>query len=86
MPTICRFRGLVIRMHYDDHGPPHFHVHRGRRGCVVDVLRLRVIRGTLSPADARDVLRWAALRQRALLRSWRRAGAHLPLLPIAPLA
>jgi len=25
MPELCRFYGIVIRMYYDDHLPPHFH-------------------------------------------------------------
>jgi hypothetical protein len=25
MPKISRFYGIVIRMFYDDHNPPHFH-------------------------------------------------------------
>lgn len=25
MPEISRFFGLIIRMYFDDHGPPHFH-------------------------------------------------------------
>ena len=25
MPTICEFFGILIRMYYNDHLPPHFH-------------------------------------------------------------
>ncbi|MGD8717152.1 MAG: DUF4160 domain-containing protein [Desulfobacterales bacterium] len=25
MPEICRFYGIVIKMFFDDHNPPHFH-------------------------------------------------------------
>jgi hypothetical protein len=25
MPEICRFYGIVIKMFYDEHNPPHFH-------------------------------------------------------------
>ncbi|MGZ8533283.1 MAG: DUF4160 domain-containing protein [Candidatus Binatia bacterium] len=25
MPTICVFFGIIIRMFYRDHNPPHFH-------------------------------------------------------------
>ena len=27
MPTISAFFGIVIRMYYDDHAPPHFLAH-----------------------------------------------------------
>ncbi len=26
MPEVSRFYGIIIRMFYDDHNPPHFHV------------------------------------------------------------
>lgn len=29
MPTISMFYGIVIRMYYDDHNPPHFHAFYG---------------------------------------------------------
>ena len=25
MPEICRFFGIIIRMFYDEHNPPHLH-------------------------------------------------------------
>jgi hypothetical protein len=25
MPEVSRFFGIVIRMYFDDHNPPHFH-------------------------------------------------------------
>ena len=29
MPTISMFYGIIIRMYYDDHNPPHFHAFFG---------------------------------------------------------
>ena len=29
MPTISSFHGMMIRMYWDDHAPPHFHVDQG---------------------------------------------------------
>jgi len=29
MPEICRFLGIVIAMHYNEHYPPHFHARYG---------------------------------------------------------
>ena len=25
MPEICRFYGIIIKMYFADHAPPHFH-------------------------------------------------------------
>jgi len=31
MPEISRFYGIVIKMFYNDHAPPHFHAEHGGR-------------------------------------------------------
>ncbi len=48
MPELSRFYGIVIRMYYDDHGPPHFHAYYGDMEVVVDVRTLAVLAGKLS--------------------------------------
>ena len=32
IPVISYFFGIYIRMYFDDHAPPHFHVEPGRVG------------------------------------------------------
>ena len=35
MPEISRFFGIVVRMYYDDHDPPHIHVeYQGRKAKI----------------------------------------------------
>lgn len=34
MPTISMFYGIVIRMYYDDHNPPHFHAFFGEYEAI----------------------------------------------------
>lgn len=29
MPTVCIFYGIIIRMFFDEHVPPHFHAEYG---------------------------------------------------------
>lgn len=53
MPEICRFYGIVIRMFYDDHSPPHFHAEYGGRRAEVSIDTLRVMKGRLTPRAAR---------------------------------
>jgi hypothetical protein len=36
MPTICVFFGIVIRMYYDEHIPPHFHAYYGESSAVIE--------------------------------------------------
>jgi hypothetical protein len=45
MPEVCRFYGIIIRMYYDDHNPPHFHAHYGPHHATVAIGTLAVIAG-----------------------------------------
>ncbi len=36
MPEICRFFGIVIRMYFGDHSPPHFHLEYREYRAVID--------------------------------------------------
>jgi hypothetical protein len=47
MPTISSFYGLLIRMYYDEHGPPHFHVEYQDYSASIDLNSLEVCVGHL---------------------------------------
>jgi hypothetical protein len=32
MPEVSRFYGIVVKIFYDDHNPPHFHAEYGEHG------------------------------------------------------
>ena len=49
MPEICRFYGIVIRMYFDDHSPPHFHAVYGGAEAVIEIDSLAVLSGHLPP-------------------------------------
>lgn len=85
MPEICRFFGLVIALFYDDHAPPHFHVRYGAQKATIDIEKLIVLDGRLSPRALGLVVEWAALHQFELRSNWARARRHEPLDQIAPL-
>ena len=69
MPEICRFYGIVIKMFFDDHLPPHFHVEYGRFEALIEIDTLAVIAGKLPPRALGLVMEWAALHQKELLLS-----------------
>lgn len=61
MPEICRFYGIVIKMFFDNHNPPHFHAEYGSEEVVLDINNLAIIAGELSPRALGLVAEWAAL-------------------------
>lgn len=84
MPEISRFYGIVIRMYYSVHAPPHFHAEYGENELVVGVDPIEILAGAASARVRSMALEWAALHQRELLESWRRCRNAEPPLKIAP--
>ena len=85
MPELCRFSGIVISMHYNDHAPPHFHARYGAERATVAIHGLGVLDGRLPPRVLGFVVEWGAQHRDELLADWARAARQLPLVPIAPL-
>ncbi len=85
MPTISEFFGILIRMYYDDHNPPHFHVFYGEYEAQVSIDTLEVIKGKLPKRALALVLEWAAEHRNELREDWRLAELHQPLDKIEPL-
>ncbi len=60
MPTISVFFGILIRMFYDDHNPPHFHAYYNEFHAIIDMENLEIMDGSLPsralnpPAPAPD--------------------------------
>jgi hypothetical protein len=46
MPTLSIFFGIVIRMYYDDHPPPHFHAIYGEHEAKIGIETLELIDGS----------------------------------------
>ncbi len=85
MPEISRFYGIVIKMFFDDHEPPHFHVEYAEHQAVVSIETVALIGGTLPPRALGMVAEWAALRQEELREAWQRAKNLEPVDRIDPL-
>ncbi len=59
MPEIARFYGIVIKVFFGDHPPPHFHAIYGEHNALVDVESLEIIEGDLPSRAQKLVLEWA---------------------------
>ena len=86
VPEISRFFGIVIRMFFDDHLPPHFHASYASHEGRVSIAPIGVMTGSdLPPRPLALVVEWATLHQAELLENWRLARLGKPLASIAPL-
>src|SRR5256885_28199 len=47
MPTISRFYGILIRMFFNDHAPPHFHARYDEFEATIEIGTLAVMEGQL---------------------------------------
>lgn len=85
MPEISRFFGIVIRMFYNEHTPPHFHARHGRHVMTVDIRNGAITTHRFPKRALRLVLEWHELHRRELLGNWERMRRDEAPLPIAPL-
>jgi hypothetical protein len=85
MPEICRFFGIVIRMFYDDHNPPHFHAEYGDDEAWINITTLAVFQGHLSARTLGMVIEWASMHQDELRRDWELARQQQKPDKIQPL-
>ena len=85
MPEVSRFFGIVIRIFFNDHDPPHFHAVYGGEEALIEIESLAVYRGELPQRALAMVLEWAALHRQELRRDWDLARRGRPPEPIAPL-
>jgi hypothetical protein len=84
MPEISRFLGIVIRMFYRDHAPPHFHAEYGEFEITVEI-ESGEVNGKFPRRALAAVLEWKELHRDELLADWELARAEQPLERISPL-
>jgi hypothetical protein len=85
MPVVSTFFGLIIRMFFDDHNPPHFHVEYQGQMATFDFSG-KLLSGEIRSVRARRLVReWARLHEPELRANWKRLKALQPLQQIAPL-
>jgi hypothetical protein len=85
MPELCRFYGIIIRMFWADHPPPHFHAIYGSHEAIIEIVTSEVIAGSLPLGAHGLVSQWVSLHRQELLDCWELARALRPLGKIEPL-
>ena len=74
MPEICRFYGIVIKMYFADHAPPHVHAEYAEDEARIAIESLAVISGKLPPRAMGLVAEWATLHQQDRSGLWEKAS------------
>ncbi len=85
MPEISRFMGIIIKMFFDDHNPPHFHVEYGGNKAVIRISDFALMEGKLPPKIHGLVIEWSSLHREELEQDWEQAKQSKPLFKIQPL-
>ena len=85
MPELSRFYGIIIRMYFGDHNPPHFHVEYSGHLAEIDIRTLEIIAGKLPKRAYNLVLEWATEHRTELLENWNLTRNMEPPFKIEPL-
>ena len=71
MPEISRFYGIIIRMFFNEHNPPHFHAEYGESKIIVD-LNDEVVKGFMPKRALTLIFEWLELHKDELIANWTR--------------
>jgi len=66
MPQISYFLGVIIRMFYHDHNPPHFHAAYGDFEAIIDIEKNELISGYLPPRVLGLVIEWTVFKSKRI--------------------
>ncbi len=70
MPEIARFYGIVIKLFFGDHPPPHFHAVYGEHIGLFSIDTLEMVEGDLPNRAKKLVVEWANINKMELKRIW----------------
>ncbi len=84
MPLLSMFYGIIIRMYFDDHNPPHFHAsYQGSQATFS--LDGELTEGDLPRKQRKLVEAWAAIHHDELVANWEISQGDGELFRIDPL-
>jgi hypothetical protein len=79
MPIISTFFGIIVRMYFSDHGPPHVHVEYQGHEALISISDGSVVQGELPRRALALVKQWCLDHRAALEQNWANAQALKPL-------
>lgn len=85
MPTISMFYGIIIRMYYDDHNPPHFHAYYNRNEAIF-TFDGKLFKGDFPKNQLKLVEAWSIIHREELEANWLLCKSNENLFNIQPLS
>ena len=85
MPEISRFLGIIIRMFYNEHNPPHFHAYYNEYHAEISIATLEILAGSLPKRVQNLVVEWAIEHRQELIVDWELMRKDIMPNPIDPL-
>ncbi len=70
MPVISSFYGILIKMYFGDHVPPHFHAAYGEFEAQIRISDFGIEAGYLPPKALSLVVEWASIHQEEIFKNW----------------
>lgn len=74
MPEISRFLGMIIKMFFDDHNPPHFHVEFQEYRAIINIKTADIMEGYLPPKQLKSIQLWTSIHEEELLENFINLG------------
>ena len=84
MPTISMFYGIIVRMYYTDHNPPHLHVFYGEYKAKFDLDGF-LFDGEFPNRETRLIQAWIEIHKKELEANWELAKNGEKPFKIIPL-
>lgn len=85
MPPVSVFYGIIIRIFFNEHAPPHFHVQYGENKAEVAIQTFEILEGFLPNRVRALVMEWAAAHRAELMEDWDLCRQHRQPNAIQPL-
>lgn len=71
MPVISSFYGILIKMYFGNHQPPHFHAEYAEFSAQISIVDFAILNGYLPPKALSLVVEWASFHKDELLENWK---------------
>jgi len=69
MPEICRFYGIIIKMYFNEHNPPHFHTeYEGYK--VTITIEAGILEGKMPKRALNLIFEWLEIHHEELMNNW----------------